>query len=115
MPACAGGISTRMILRSMLISDAPLDRRSVSMVGTERPTRLEVSLELAGARGTAASSASADKAAREDALRRSREHSPFLRDGAAAWPELVEKFLESGSVAAVKQALTTTGGTVEAA
>ncbi len=32
MPACAGGISTRIILRSMLISDAPLDRRSVSMV-----------------------------------------------------------------------------------
>ena len=78
MPACAGGISTRMILRSMLISDAPLDHSPYPWSINERPTRLEVSREVAGARRTAASSASVDSAARNDALRRAREYSPFL-------------------------------------
>ena len=68
---------------------------------------------MPGARRTDASKAPADKAARENALRRAREHSPFLREGAAARLELAETFLESGSFAAVEQALAATGDTVE--
>ena len=79
----------------------------------ERPTGLEVSREVAGARRTAASSASVDRAGREDALRRAREFSPFLRETAAALPELVAAFLEDGSAEAVVQALAASAETVE--
>jgi hypothetical protein len=83
------------------------------MVAYERPTRLEVSREVAGARRTAASSASVDPAAREDALRRAREFSPFLRDTAAALPEIASAFLEHGSADAVSRALAANADTVE--
>ena len=68
---------------------------------------------MAGARRTAASSASVDRAGREDALRRAREFSPFLRETAAALPELVAAFLEDGSAEAVVQALAASAETVE--
>ena len=100
MPACAGGISTRMILRSMLISDAPLDLRSVSMVGSERPTGLEVSLDVPNARRTAASSTLMEKCDREAALARARDFSPFLREIAATRTDLAEAFLERGAAMA---------------
>jgi glutamate-ammonia-ligase adenylyltransferase len=74
---------------------------------------LEVSREVAGARRTAASSASVDRAAREDALRRAREFSPFLRDAAAALPEIASAFLDRGCADAVNRALGANADTVE--
>lgn len=114
MPACAGGISTRIILRSMLISVALSDRRSVSMVDNERPRGPEVSIDVPTARRAAAGLGAVGGSPRENAFRRAREHSPFLREAAAALPHLVELFLERGSSEAIAEALVATGDTVEA-
>jgi len=83
------------------------------MVQCERPTRPEVSLELPNPRQTALTRPSADKAVRQDALRRAHQYSPFLRDTSAAFPELARLFVEKGSEAAVEAALAATGETVE--
>jgi len=79
------------------------------MVNDERPTGLEVSLDVPEARRIAA----ADRAIREDALNRATLYSPFLRESAAALPELAGTFLELGSEAAVQNALHATGETIE--
>ena len=51
--------------------------------------------------------------ARNDALLRARDHSPFLRDAIAALPELTNAFLDSGSEAAVELAAATARDGVE--
>ena len=114
MPACAGGISTRIILRSMLISDVALEVRSVSIVDPERLLGPEVSQHLSRTRRTAATGAPADAASRECALGRARGQSPFLREAAAARPDLVRTFVENGAAEAVEAALATSAETVEA-
>lgn len=65
-------------------------------------------------RQTALTPALSGKAAREDALRRAREFSPFLRETSAASAELAQLFVGKGSEAAVEAALAATGDTVEA-
>ena len=52
--------------------------------------------------------------ARQDALDRARRHSPFLREAAAALPDLVETFVRQGSQAAVEEALGAHADSVEA-
>ena len=47
-------------------------------------------------------------------MARANAHSPFLREAAVALPGLVEKFLEEGSAAAIRVALSATAETVEA-
>src|SRR5688572_1556417 len=79
----------------------------------ERPTGLEVSREVAGARRTAASSASVGRVGRENALRRACEFSPFLREAAASRPEIASAFVDHGSGEAVTRALETNSETVE--
>lgn len=52
-------------------------------------------------------------APRQDALRRAERFSPFLRAGIEAAPELADRFLSDGSAAAVEQALSQAGETVD--
>ena len=52
--------------------------------------------------------------ARQDALDRARHHSPFLREAAAALPDLVETFVQQGSQTAVEEALAAQSDSVEA-
>ena len=84
------------------------------MVGIERPTGLEVSLNVPNARRTDASSTPVDEAGRKAALSRARDFSPFLRDIAAAGPDLAQTFLEQGAAAAVEAALAVSADTVDA-
>ena len=83
------------------------------MVGSERPSGLEVSLDVPIPRRTAVGSTPVDKSVREDALKRARDFSPFLRDASANRPDLVGSFLEDGAAAAVDRALAVSGGTVD--
>src|SRR5438552_3121747 len=80
------------------------------MVRIERPIGLEVSLDVPNARRTDASSMNAAEAA----LSRAREFSPFLRDIAAARPDLAQIFLERGAAAAGEAALAVSADTVDA-
>jgi glutamate-ammonia-ligase adenylyltransferase len=43
--------------------------------------------------------------ARDDALRRAREHAPFLRDALSLFPDISERFATSGARAAIESAL----------
>jgi glutamate-ammonia-ligase adenylyltransferase len=51
--------------------------------------------------------------ARADALRRAREHSPFLREAVQARGDIVESFTKSGAAAAAQLALSTRGDALE--
>jgi glutamate-ammonia-ligase adenylyltransferase len=51
--------------------------------------------------------------ARKDAVLRAERHSPFLRDGMAARPDLSDRFLVDGADAAVALALAAAGASVE--
>jgi glutamate-ammonia-ligase adenylyltransferase len=84
------------------------------MVRIERPIGLEVSLDVPNARRTAASSTPVDEAGRKAALSRACDFSPFLRDIAAARPDLAQTFLERGAAAAVEAALAVSADTVDA-
>jgi len=53
-----------------------------------------------------------NRPAREDALGRARAFSTFLSDSAAAFPNLVERFLAGGSRAAIAEALSAAGESV---
>ncbi|MCH8616225.1 bifunctional [glutamine synthetase] adenylyltransferase/[glutamine synthetase]-adenylyl-L-tyrosine phosphorylase [Sphingomonas sp. SM33] len=63
---------------------------------------------------TAATSRPAAGATRQAALDRAREFSPFLREAAAALPQLADLFVEQGSVSAIEAAVAVRGDTVEA-
>ncbi len=69
---------------------------------------------MPSARRTELGSAPNGTAVREEALRRAREFSPFLREAAASLPELVDQFLDKGSAAAVDAALAASAPTVDA-
>lgn len=62
---------------------------------------------------TAARMKQPTKAARDAALARAREHAPFLREAALAYPAIVGTFLDDGAEAACKAALSLSGETVE--
>ena len=53
------------------------------------------------------------KAAREAALGRARDHSPFLREAALAYPDIADTFAKRGSEAAAAHALSLEAETVE--
>ena len=84
------------------------------MVGIERPTGLEVSLDVPNARRTEKSSTPVEKTDREAVLNRAREFSPFLKDIASARPDLADAFLEEGAAAAVEVALAASADAVDA-
>jgi len=63
---------------------------------------------------TAATARPAAGATRQAALDRAREFSPFLREAAAALPQLADLFVEQGSVSAIEAAVAVRGDTVEA-
>lgn len=65
-------------------------------------------------RRTELGSAPNGTAVREEALRRAREFSPFLREAAASLSGLVDQFLEKGSTAAIDAALVASAPTVDA-
>ena len=69
---------------------------------------------MAETRQNLASPDDAGQPARSDAIRRAREHSPFLREVAASLPQLVATFESRGAIAAVDEAFAATGETVEA-
>ncbi len=68
---------------------------------------------MAAAQRTAARMDPAKRPRREQALARARKYSPFLANAAAALPQLAERFIEAGSLAAVETALSASGETVE--
>ena len=51
---------------------------------------------------------------KEDALRRARDHSPFLRDAMQSRSDIVQTFLNAGAAEAARLALTATGESVDA-
>jgi len=83
------------------------------MVGNERPTAPEVSLDVPKPRRTAVSSTRVDRAAREDAIRRAESFSPFLRDIAASRPDLAKIFIEDSAAAAFEIASAVSADTVD--
>lgn len=69
---------------------------------------------MPSARRTELGSAPNGSAVREEALKRAREFSPFLREAVVSLPEIVDQFIEKGSNVAVEAALTASAPTVDA-
>ena len=114
MPACSGGISTRMIRRSKLLnSDAATVSRSSFIWATNDQMAVEVS-SLADLRHSFTDmSPESNSSARTGAIERAQRHSPFLREAMSALPEIAEMFASEGAEAAVKFALAASGDDLE--
>src|SRR5215210_978623 len=114
MPACAGGISTRMIRRSMQPnSDAATFSCSSFICPTNEQMPVEVSSSADLGHSFTDMSRDGNSPARVAAIGRAKSYSPFLREAGSALPEIIEVFGRQGAEAAIQLALAASGEGLE--